>query len=75
MDGTEAVRTELILDLRRRRLRKARLMRFVVVTEPDVSVSLDELEESEEDDESSTSARIPGCDSSSMICCGVLSYK
>jgi hypothetical protein len=44
--------------------------------DPDESVSeLSEvLLESEEDDEFMMSARTPGCDSSSMTSCGVLSY-
>lgn len=73
----EGVSFELALDLRRLRPLKARLMRLAVVFDPDeASVSLppDELEESEELDEPSMSARTPGCDSSSMTCCGVLAY-
>jgi hypothetical protein len=50
-------------------------MRFVVVFELELeSVSLElELDVSlEELDEFKISARTPGCDSSSMRCCGVL---
>ena len=76
IDGREGALTELTLDLRRLRFLNARLMRLVVVTEPDVSVLLDESvsELSDELDELwRISARIPGWDSSSMILCGVLS--
>lgn len=75
-DGNEGV-MELTLDLRRLRVLKARLMRLVVVWDPEVSVSLllDELLSSEELDESIKSCKIPGWDSSSMILWGVLSYK
>lgn len=65
-DGTDVVLVELMLalDLRRWRLfLNARLMRLVVVTEPEVSVSLElvELESSEElDDPFNISCRTPG---------------
>jgi hypothetical protein len=73
---TEGVVTVLALDLRRLRCLKARLIRFeVVCDEESESDELDESELLEELDEPSISARIPGCDSSSMICCGVLSYR
>jgi hypothetical protein len=43
--------------------------------DPDESESvLSELLVSEDDDEFIISARTPGCDSSSMTSCGVLSY-
>jgi len=73
---TEGVVAVLALDLRRLRCLKARLMRFeVVCDEESESEELDELELSDELDEPSISARIPGWDSSSMICWGVLSYR
>ena len=61
-DGIEAVLIELALDLRRLRFLKARFIRFDVVCEPEVSESeeLEELELSEELEEPSISARIPG---------------
>lgn len=76
-DGMDGVSFELALDLRRLRPLKARLIRFAVVFDPDeasVSLPSEGLEESEELDEPSISARTPGCDSSSMTCCGVLAY-
>lgn len=75
-EGTEGVRAELALDLRRL-LRIARLKRFAVVFEPElasVSLSPEELELSDELEEFNMSARTPGWDSSSIICCGVLAY-
>lgn len=75
-DGGDEVFLELALDLRRLR-RTSRFIRFAVVCEPElesVSVSL-ELEESlDELDEFIMSANTPGWDSSSIRCCGVLSY-
>ena len=71
---TEGVVAVLALDLRR--LLKARLIRFeVVCDEVSESEELDESELSDQLDEPSISARIPGCDSSSIICWGVLSYR
>ncbi len=77
VDGIDSASFELALDLRRLRPLKARLMRFAVVLDADeasVSLPSEELVESEELDEPSISARTPGCDSSSMTCCGVLAY-
>lgn len=62
-DGTEGVLFVLALDLRRRRFLIMRLKRLpAVLTEPDESESESELllEESDEDDELSISARTPG---------------
>ena len=76
MDGIECVSSELTLDLRRFR-RSARRIRLAVVWEPELlseSDEDDELELSEELEEFSISANTPGCDSSSIRCCGVLSY-
>jgi hypothetical protein len=39
------------------------------------SLELEESEELEELEDPSISARTPGCDSKSMMCCGVLSYR
>ena len=66
----------LALDLRRRRLNLSLIFLPLVMIEPEVSESVlsDELEPSEEDDEFIMSCRTPGCDSSSMMACGVLSY-
>lgn len=60
----------------RRFLLRALLIRFAVVLElelPSESLSLEELE-LDELDEFSISARTSGYGSSSIICCGVLSY-
>lgn len=54
-----------------------RRMRFTVVSEPEEVSELDELEELDELDEPERSmifASSPGCDSSSIRCCGVLTY-
>jgi hypothetical protein len=70
----------LTLDLRWRRfliIRLKRLPAFRTDPEsPEVSESESELllEESEEDEESIMSAKIPGWDSASIISCGILSY-
>jgi len=68
----DAVPLELVLDFRRLLYFIAFLMRLAVVQDVIVSAdsSDDELEESEE--LFMSSARIPGCDSSSIICWGVL---
>lgn len=74
IDGVSLV--ELVLDLRRLRCLKARLIFFAVVFDPDelsVSELLESLDESDELEELSMSAKTPGWDSSSMMCCGVLS--
>lgn len=84
-DGNEAdgelTLAVLTLDLRWRRcliIRLKRLRAFLTDPEsPEESESESELllEESEEEEEESIiSARIPGCDSASMIACGTLSY-
>ena len=75
MASTSAVSFEPALDLRRfRPPLMTRLMRFAVVLEPlETSESELELEESSEE-ESNQLATGPGADSSSMMCCGVLSY-
>lgn len=67
-DWRELVPLELLLDLRCRRCFIALLMRFAVDQEVVVSTesSLELLDES--DELFRNSARIPGCDSSSMIC-------
>jgi hypothetical protein len=74
-DWREVVPLELVLDLRRRRLFMALLMRLAVVQELVVSTdsSLELLDESEE--LFMKSARTPGCDSSSMIRWGILAYR
>ena len=75
-EGMDGVSLELALDLRRFRFLKALLIRLAVVWDPDdVSVSplLESPEELEELDDASISVRIPGWDSSSIICWGVLS--
>ncbi len=75
VEGTEGVSLELALDLRRLRPLKTLLMRFAVVLDPDessVSLPLEVLELSEELEDPSMSARIPGWDSSSILYCGVL---
>jgi hypothetical protein len=72
MDG---VSSELALDLRR--LRNARLILFAVVCDPDEPSESEELELLDDEDElevSRMSARSPGCDSSSIRSCGILSY-
>ena len=69
VDGNDGVSFELVLDLRRFRPRKTLLMRVAVVTDPEdasVLVSLDEDDPSDELEESKTSCRSPGCDSSSI---------
>jgi len=71
-DGTDGVSFELALDLRRFRRLNRCLSRFVFVSSES---SLDELDESEELELARNSARIPGWDSSSILCCGVLSYR
>lgn len=61
-EGADGVSFELALDLRRF-LRRARLIRFAVLCDPELaseSLSLSELELSEELDEFNMSARIPG---------------
>ena len=76
-DDIRVVSLELTLDLRRLRPLRALLMRFAVVFDPDEpseSLLLEEVEESEELELPSISARSPGCDSSSITCCGVLAY-
>ena len=68
----------LILDLRRRRFLNILLtLLLVVMIDPEVSDPelSEELESSEDEDEFVMSAKTPGCDSSSMISCGVLSYR
>ena len=75
-EGMDGVSLELALDLRRFRCLKALLIRSAVVWDPDdVSVSplLESSEELEELDDASISVRMPGWDSSSIICWGVLS--
>jgi len=70
VEGNEGVSLELALDLRRLRPRKTLLIRLAVVTDPEDSsdsVSLDEDELSDELEESKTSCKSPGCDSSSMM--------
>lgn len=67
------------LDLRRFLCLKIRLTRWpAVATDPEADDSesdeLDELELSDEDGEFIMLCSIPGCDSSSMTSCGVLSY-
>lgn len=77
VEGTDGVSLELALDLRGLRPLKTLFMRLAVVfdpEEPSVSLPLDELEVSEELEDPSISARTPGCDSSSITCCGVLWY-
>lgn len=75
-----AVVLVLALDFLRFLCLNIRLTRLeVVATDPDASESvseeLDELELSDDDDdEFMRSWRTPGCDSSSTMCCGVLSY-
>jgi len=73
-EGTERLSSIVELDLRLLRFLKALLMRLTVVWEPEV-VSVSEefvLDESEEVEESKTSAKTPGCDSSSIRSCGML---
>lgn len=75
VEGAEGVSLELKLDLRPRRPLSTRLIRLAVVLDledPSVSLLLDELPELEELEECSISASTPGCDSSSITCCGVL---
>ena len=75
VEGIEGVSLELALDLRRFLPLKTRLMRLAVVFDPDdvsESPSLEVLDVSDEEEEPSMSARTPGCDSSSITCCGVL---
>jgi hypothetical protein len=74
-EGTDGTSFELEVDLRRF-LRSARLIRCVVLREDELaSESESELDEPlDELDEFSMSARTPGWDSSSIRCCGVLSY-
>ena len=75
-EGIDGVSLELALDLRRFRCLKALLIRLAVVWDPDdVSVSPlpESSEELEELDDASISVRMPGWDSSSIICWGVLS--
>jgi hypothetical protein len=75
-EGMDGASLELALDLRRFRFLKALLIRLAVVWDPDdVSVSplLESSEELEELDDANISVRIPGWDSSSIICWGVLS--
>ena len=77
MAGDGVVLLVLMLDLRRRRLNIFfRIFLPVVMIDPDVSESVlsDELESSEDDEEFIISCKNPGCDSSSMTFCGVLSY-
>ncbi len=69
----------LPLDLRRRRLNILFLSLLPAATtepEPDVSESVLSvlLESSDDDEEFMMSAKTPGCDSSSITFCGVLSY-
>ena len=74
-DGVEVDSLELECDFLLVR-RKTFLIRFVVGCELEVeseSESL-ELEVSDEDEEFNMSARMPGWDSSSIRCWGVLSY-
>ena len=62
VEGIDGVSLELTLDLRRFR-RSARLIRLAVVCEPELpseSVSLDEVESSDELEEFNISARTPG---------------
>lgn len=75
VEGKEGVSFELALDLRRRRPLNTLLIRFAVVFDPDepsVSLPPEELVLSEELEDPSMSARIPGWDSSSILCWGVL---
>lgn len=63
VDGTEGMSLELALDLRRLRPLKTLLIRFAVVFDPDepsVSLPLEEPDVSEELEEFSMSAKIPG---------------
>lgn len=75
-EGIDGVSFELALDLRRF-LRLKRLLKRLAVDadfdEPSES-ELEELDESEELELPKKSARTPGWDSSSILCCGVLSY-
>lgn len=69
----------LALDLRRLLFLNIRFIFLVrVAIEPEPEESESELEsellDSEDEDEFIMSARTPGCDSSSIISCGVLSY-
>lgn len=77
--GREGTSLELALDLRRLLPLKTLLMRLAVVLDPEdltlsLSLPLDELDELDEVEEPSISAKTPGCDSSSITCCGVLWY-
>ena len=78
VEGILGVSFEPAEDLRRLRPRlRTRLIFLAVVVEPDVpslSVLLEEDESSDELEVSKTSCKSPGCDSSSMTCCGVLWY-
>lgn len=71
VEGPEGVSLELALDFRRLRPLRTLRIRFAVVWDPDdpsVSLPLEELEVSEELEDPSISARMPGCDSSSILC-------
>ena len=78
VERTVGVSVDVPEDFRRRRpLFKTRLMRLAVVLEPDDASLVESLEldeSSEELDVSKTSCKRPGCDSSSITCCGVLWY-
>lgn len=69
---------ELAVDLRRiLPFLRTRLIRPAVVCEPDEeseSLELEELESLEELEDPIMSANTPGCDSSSIMCWGVLWY-
>ena len=74
-EGMDGESFEPKLDLRRRRFLKALFIRPAVVCEPrelSLSESDESDDESEELDELNMSLSIPGADSSSMMCCGVL---
>lgn len=73
VDGADGVSLELALDLRLLLPLRTLLMRLAVLCDledPSVSLLLDE--ELLELEVCSMSANTPGCDSSSITCCGVL---
>jgi hypothetical protein len=78
MADSAASSFELELDLRRSLFTMRFAFFFILPLDEFAELSLSlllELDDESELEESNALARTPGCDSSSMMCCGVLAYR